>query len=158
MKYKFALYCTVPCISLTVVQNAKRHWHVSDVSRFVICAVEGAGKKGNLYSVFNLKFFVQAANFWWPIQKSVRPPNFPPISYDPLEPLCCHAVSHPSCRVGCVPAMVTDFSFLQHVTNEWRHTSIPYAFVACTVTASYIYIPCGAAVQHGSWPPHSSGL
>jgi len=40
-----------------------------------------AGEKGNFYSILNLKYFIQAMQFWWPTQKllwSLRNLMWPP--------------------------------------------------------------------------------
>jgi hypothetical protein len=53
-----------------------------------------AGDKGSFDSVLNLKYFIQALKVRWPIQKLLRPPNFPSFPCGRLETLCDRLGSH----------------------------------------------------------------
>jgi hypothetical protein len=55
---------------------------------FAFCAAADADEKETFDSILNLKYFIQAVKFRWPIQKLLWPPNFPSFSCGPLETWC----------------------------------------------------------------------
>jgi hypothetical protein len=55
---------------------------------FAFCVAGNAGEKGTFGSIFNLKYFIQAAKFWRPTQKLLWPSCFLSCSYGPSETWC----------------------------------------------------------------------